>query len=163
MEELEWIFGSLAALVLCCAPLASDWKRTFNPVRPVQMVIPTQGIPFENWCADQLRAQGWRCTMTRKSGDHGVDIVAEQRNIRVAIQVKSWSARVGNGAVQEVVAGRVMYGCTHMAVISRSGYKPAALMLAKANGVHMLHTHDLASLLIVLPPAKPSRLRRLFQ
>ena len=43
---------------------------------------------FEEWVARFLRIAGYKANATKKSGDYGVDVVAEKDNTSIAIQVK---------------------------------------------------------------------------
>lgn len=71
-----------------------------------------EGIQFEHYCGDLLKANGFsNIKYTEVTGDQGVDITAEKDNIKYAIQCKRYSSDVGNQAVQEVFAGKTMYGC----------------------------------------------------
>jgi HJR/Mrr/RecB family endonuclease len=100
-------------------------------------------VAFEHHCAAVLKTQGWMCKMTRASGDFGVDVIAECKEMRVVIQVKKWQAPVSLSAVQEVAAGAAMYKAGVAAVVSVSGYQPSAVRLAQANRVLLLSYEDL--------------------
>ncbi len=103
-------------------------------------------LAFERWCAEALKAQGWRCELTKASGDAGVDVVARKDAVTLAVQVKRWGKPVSLKAVQEVVAGKAMYGATHAAVVSMSGYRHSAVRLARANSVALLTHVELADI-----------------
>jgi hypothetical protein len=77
-----------------------------------------RGIPFEEFLAKVLRQHGYEVELTPASGDQGVDLVAVIFGQRVAIQAKGYSNMVGNESVQQVVAGKRFYNCTHAAVIT---------------------------------------------
>ena len=50
------------------------------------------GWDFERYCADCLLKKGFtKAEVTAGSGDHGVDIIAEQNGIRFGIQTLSGS------------------------------------------------------------------------
>ena len=142
MVDFGWWFIAAATGVLSLAPWASDFKQAWHPTQrdPLQ-AMPRDPIAFEHWCADTLVAHGWSCRLTRRSGDDGVDVIARKGSVMVAIQVKCWARPVTKGAVQEVVAGRPMYGCTHASVISRSGYMPSTIRMARVNRVILLDAH----------------------
>ena len=48
--------------------------------------------------------------------------------------------------MQEVVAGKAMYGATEAIVVSTAPYKRSALQLAAVNGVSLLHHDDLSKI-----------------
>lgn len=101
---------------------------------------------FEHFCAKQLCLNGWDAKATGRSGDQGIDVIAEKAGIRVVLQCKLYSRPVGNHAVQEVAAGRSHQRAHYAAVVSNHGYTSAARQLAKSNTVLLLHYRDLASL-----------------
>lgn len=118
--------------------------RLFDPSAvDIWTLSPTQ---YEQYCATILNKFGWKTKLTKTSGDHGVDIVAEQSSVKVAIQIKQHRKRVGNGAVQEVVAGKAVYGCSAAVCVTPNGFTPGAEQLAKANGVLLLRHLDLPDL-----------------
>ncbi|WP_255578462.1 restriction endonuclease [Deinococcus sp. KSM4-11] len=80
---------------------------------------------------------GWSAQATRSAGDQGADVIAQGPDgVKLAVQVKHHRQAVGNKAVQEIVASKAFYQCTHAVVVtSGPGYTRAAQELAKANGV----------------------------
>jgi len=101
---------------------------------------------FELFCAEQLRLAGWDAQVTMRSRDQGVDVVAEKSRRRIVLQCKLYSGPVGNGAVQEIAAGRAYEHAHFGAVVTNSRYTAPAEQLAVANGILLLHYRDLANL-----------------
>lgn len=117
------------------------------------------GSEYEAFCAQILRRGGWRVRNTPDSADQGIDLVAEKRRVTLAIQCKRYLRPVGNGAVQEIVAGRALVDARAVAaVITNSGYTRSARELAAANAVMLLHHEDLPRLEELLDA--DTRLRR---
>jgi len=80
------------------------------------------GLQFEHFCCSLLLQNGfYNVNVTRGSGDHGVDLLAEKDDIRYAIQCKCFSADLGNTPIQEVYAGKEMYNC-HVGVVMTNRY-----------------------------------------
>ncbi|MBR4418556.1 MAG: restriction endonuclease [Clostridia bacterium] len=103
---------------------------------------------FEEWVARLLRADGYKASATKKSGDYGADVIAEKNDIKIAIQVKKFNQLVGIKAVQEVIGATTYYDCYEGWVItSASGFTTAAHNLAKKHGVKLLNKNDLALML----------------
>lgn len=100
--------------------------------------IPLDGIDFEHWCAGMLSKQGWKATVSKASGDQGVDVVAKRGGTEVAIQCKRYSAPVGNKAVQEAFAGKQYAQASHACVIATGGFTRSAKELATATGVSLI-------------------------
>lgn len=129
--------------------LVSDWIErevaAFGSPRtseesPVQSFT---GHEYEEYCIKILRDGGWEARQTPKSGDQGVDIIAERDGISVAIQCKNYRQPVGNKAVQEVLAGKSYEHADFAAVVSPAPYTKAARDLASATGVLLLHHEEL--------------------
>ncbi|HUO36788.1 MAG TPA: restriction endonuclease, partial [Mycobacterium sp.] len=81
---------------------------------------------------------GYRVAMTRATGDFGVDLVARKGNKRLAVQCKRYGRRVGAAAVQQVVAGSLLHGCTSTMVVSNQEFTPAALELARVHSCELV-------------------------
>lgn len=96
------------------------------------------GLEFEAWCAGVLRRNGfYNVSVTKGSGDQGVDIIAWRNNEKYAIQCKRYTNRVGNKPVQEVYTGMTIYGCSRAIVITNSFFTQGAIDAARATGVEL--------------------------
>jgi HJR/Mrr/RecB family endonuclease len=103
-------------------------------------------IEYERYCAEVLRRAGWRVRHVGRQGDQGVDVLAELRGTRAAVQCKRYSGRAGNDAVQQVVAGKRLHGAQIAVVVAPFGYTRAAEQLAHANAALLMSHSDLARL-----------------
>ena len=103
-------------------------------------------IEYEAHCAELLRNAGWNVRAIGGLGDQGVDVLAELRGARAAIQCKKWTRPCGNSAVQEVVAGKRHYGASIAVVVCPVGYTRSAQDLADSNGVLLLTERALPEL-----------------
>ena len=107
-----------------------------------------EGIQFEHYCGDLLKANGFsNIKYTEVTGDQGVDITAEKDNIKYAIQCKRYSSDVGNQAVQEVFAGKTMYGCDIGIVMTNGHFTSGAKALAKATHVALWDREILSNMI----------------
>lgn len=104
------------------------------------------GFEYEEYCESVLTKSGWTVTGTPGSGDQGVVLIATSGNKRVCIQCKRYSKPVGNGAVQEVVAGMAHWNGTHAVVVSNAGFTKAAQKLAESTGVFLVSDIELENL-----------------
>ena len=104
------------------------------------------GIEYEHYCADILQRSGWDATVSKASGDQGVDIFASNQRLSVAIQCKKYSNPVGNKAVQEVTSGATFHNVECAVVVSNSSYTASARQLAAKSGVLLLHHSELGRL-----------------
>ena len=134
--------------------LGIDWMsfvvnfvdQNISPAIDLADVPPADGIGFEHACADILEKCGWVVTITRASGDQGVDLLAKKEGFIVAVQCKNTTQPVGNAAVQEVYAGRAFYEATAAVVVSRAGFTSSAVQLANRLSVALVDSANLADL-----------------
>lgn len=104
----------------------------------LQQIDNMDGHEFEYFCADILKNNGFRnVKVTRGSGDFGVDIVAQYKDKKYAIQCKCYSHKLDNSPIQEVVAGMSSYGCNTAAVMTNQFFTEPAKVLAKRNNVEL--------------------------
>ncbi|TXI09612.1 MAG: restriction endonuclease [Rhizobium sp.] len=130
--------------VLAGKPIAGRPKG--GQTKPEANVSMMSGVEFENYCAEQLRQHGWKITLTKESGDQGVDLLAKKKQRVVAIQCKRFTAKVGNGAVQEISSGRLHYSADAAVVVTNSSFTKQAIDLARTTGVKLMHYSDLPNL-----------------
>lgn len=87
------------------------------------------------------------CEMTKASGDQGVDLIVVGGGKKIAVQCKLYAGAVGNDAVQQVMAGRVYYGCDVACVVTNSTFTKSAKDLAVKTEVELLHYEKLLDFL----------------
>lgn len=106
------------------------------------------GHTFEHWCADLLVKNGFTdITVTQASGDQGVDILAVKDGIHYAIQCKCYASDLGNTPVQEVYAGKEMYGCQVGVVMTNRHFTAGAKQLAEKTRVLLWDRDKLTEML----------------
>ena len=94
------------------------------------------GYDFEKYCARLLSLNGFTSvSVTKDSGDQGIDIIAFKENVKYGIQCKLYSSRVGNSAVQEAYSGKDFYKCQIGAVLTNNEFTDSAKELADSLGV----------------------------
>ena len=97
------------------------------------------GHDYEYCCAELLRRKGFsKVSVTRGSGDQGIDIIAYANKKKFGIQCKFYSNPVGNSAVQEAYTGAKFYGCNVAAVMTNNGFTESAMELSWAKGDFLL-------------------------
>ena len=112
------------------------WRRKQSGLSAVEYELRKIDGMFEYWCADLLRKTGYQnVSVTRASGDQGVDVLAEREKIRYAVQCKCYASNLGNKPVQEVAAGKNLYHCQIGAVMTNRYFTDGAKELAEANGI----------------------------
>ena len=103
------------------------------------------GEDYEAFVAGLVRVAGWTAHLTKRTGDHGADVIAEHDGRRVAIQCKRYDGTVGNQSVQEAFSAAQFYDCGMGFVVSNSEFTPAARQAAQKLGVGLLHHEDVTA------------------
>ena len=145
-NSLSIAIGFVAPVLLAATPrfLLGAVKGAFTPgPREATAESTMTGMEFEDHVARIVRGCGVPVIMTAVTGDWGVDLIVGNRPDRVAVQCKRQSRPVGAGAVQEVVAGAPMHGCTKTMVVTNHQFTPAAVKLAELHGCELVGGSEL--------------------
>jgi restriction system protein len=146
---LSLAVGIVAPVVMAATPrfLLATVKGAFT-AGPKEAAAESAmtGMEFEDHVAHIARGCGVPVIMTAVTGDWGVDLIVGKRPDRVAVQCKRQSRPVGAGAVQEVVAGAPMHGCSKTMVVTNHGFTPAAIKLAELHGCELVGGAELPRL-----------------
>jgi hypothetical protein len=102
---------------------------------------------FETFVASLFQKMGYSTTVTKQSGDQGIDVIAEKNGKKIGVQVKNYSGPVSNSAVQEVAAGIKHYGCDKGLVVTNSVFTNSAIELAASNEVALYDRNKLEELI----------------
>lgn len=95
-----------------------------------------EGHEFERFCAQLLRENGYeRVTVTKESGDQGIDIIAYKDGVKFGFQCKCYATDIGNKAVQEAYSGKAYYNCHVGVVLTNRYFTRSAVELAQKNGI----------------------------
>ncbi|BFV56845.1 restriction endonuclease [Kitasatospora sp. CMC57] len=85
-------------------------------------------IAFEELIAELFRRRGFRTSTTARSGDQGVDVIAEDPDPvtggRIVIQAKRYRRTVDPTAVRDLDATRVHHGATKGILVTTAGFGP---------------------------------------
>jgi HJR/Mrr/RecB family endonuclease len=134
---------SLIIACLCAAvyfghkalPQVKSWRSKSVSVAMAH-IDSMSGLEFEEYTAQLLKRIGYsNVTVTKASGDQGIDVLATKDGIRYAIQCKNYSHKLDNTPVQEVYAGKVFYHCDVGVVLTNSTFTQSAYILANSIGV----------------------------
>ena len=121
--------------------VVAEYKRNSAAIIPDTHSLDL--IQFEHYFAEILRSNRWNTRVTQASGDQGINIIATRGNVKAVFQCKKYSQPVGNGEVQEIVAGKQYDQADIAAVVSNAMFTPSAKQLAGTTGVHLLHYSEL--------------------
>jgi hypothetical protein len=145
---------SIAVLLSCCIFIRVSYDSIGIWTRHhwlgggrMKTIDRMRGIEFEQFCAELFRRKGFKVATTKASGDQGADLILEGKNGRAVVQAKRSNSKVGNWAVQEVLAAKGFYAAQRALVLTNNRYSNSARALAAANGVELLDRNDLAKML----------------
>lgn len=114
-----------------------------------------EGHSFEYFCAEVLRKNGFtEVSVTKGSGDQGVDVLATKSDVKYAIQCKNYASPLGNTPIQEVCAGKLFYNCHVGVVMTNSTFTSSAQELAKATGVLIWDRAVLEKMMVTAFPCR---------
>lgn len=106
------------------------------------------GHDFEYFCADILKKNGFiNVEVTRGSGDHGIDVIAEKDGISYAIQCKCYTDNVGNSAVQQAHSGKTIYNKDIAVVMTNRYFTQQAIEEANKLGVKLWDRNKIETLI----------------
>lgn len=115
----------------------------FNKISKAPDFDSMTGSEFELYVVEILKNQGYIANISGKSGDLGVDILAEKDGLRYAIQCKRQANLVSRRAVSDAVAGMSHYECDQAMVITNNYFSPGAKQLAKTNNCILIDRKQL--------------------
>lgn len=102
---------------------------------------------FEKYVGEVFRHLGYEIDQTGKSGDQGVDVIAQKGPLRIAIQVKRYIGSIGNEAVQQVYAGMAHHCCQQCIVVTTGSFTTSARALAASTGCELIDRDQIAVLI----------------
>jgi HJR/Mrr/RecB family endonuclease len=102
---------------------------------------------FEVFIREVFECLGYRTELTAKTGDQGIDVIAEKSGVRWGIQCKGNSNPLGNKPVQEAVAGLKFYQCDRCMVITTSWFTSGGIALARVNDCFLVKGRDIPRLI----------------
>jgi restriction system protein len=109
----------------------------------IYQVDSMSGITFEDYLATLLKAKGYGVQQTPASGDYGVDLILSSNGIKIAVQAKRYSDKVGIKAVQEISSAKNYYGVDECWVITNNYFTVPAINLADSNAVKLIDRDQL--------------------
>lgn len=124
-------------------------ERLFNAEEELKVedIDLLDGYQFEDFLKDLYLKMGYDVEPTRLSGDQGADLVVVKFGEKTVIQAKCYSGKVGNKAVQEILASMSLYQAQKGAVITNNYYTPATFELAEANNIELIDRDGLEKLI----------------
>ena len=103
---------------------------------------------FESYIAKLFSLRGFNVLHVGRSGDLGVDLVAELGADRYAVQCKRQDEPVSRRAVSDAVAGKQAYGCNAAMVVTNHFFSQGAKELARSTGCQLVDRAQLAQWIV---------------
>jgi HJR/Mrr/RecB family endonuclease len=104
------------------------------------------GYEFERATAEVLRKHQFMATVTRGSGDGGVDIEVTRNGLRGVVQCKAHVACAGPNVVRDLYGVIHHCGAAFGIVVSRGGFSQGAINFARDKPILFLNTDDLIAM-----------------
>lgn len=95
------------------------------------------GEQFEEFLKIIFEKKGYKVSLTKSTGDQGIDLILSKNLSRIGVQAKCYNGTVSNSAIQQVVAGLKFYNCAVGMVITNSYFTKSAMELAKVNNIKL--------------------------
>lgn len=125
---LIYVMGIIIAVVVGTFLLTKSYRKKCE----VKELDEIEGHDFEYYCAELLKKRGFvDVTVTKGSGDYGVDVLAEKDGVTYGIQCKAYATPVGVKAVQEAYAGKEYYDRMVGAVLTNQYFTKPAVEAAR--------------------------------
>lgn len=139
---LNWVktWGVMVFVAIIMGILILKYVPYYRKVRMVKRsninsIDVMTGDQFEEFLVILFRLQGYTAKKTKRTRDHGADVILNTEGKRIVVQAKREKGRVSNSAVQEVVASKAVYNATEAWVVTNSYFTEPAKELARANEV----------------------------
>jgi HJR/Mrr/RecB family endonuclease len=137
----------VSALALATTRLKEDERRRLQTFPEYWQALAAEKL--ENALAKMLSDIGFRTSLTKKSGDGGIDVIARNNGETYYIQCKGWSKPVGAPVIREiagVVAAAKSEGRTIAVVAAPNGFTKDAKAFAVQAGVELWDTEHFVSI-----------------
>ena len=137
---LKWfiiLLGGLVILLIAIRIWVNDYRKQQYLSSPLSAIDRMTGKEFEEYLQAHFEERGYTVNLTPDSHDYGADLVCEKADEILIIQAKRYDGKVGNAAIQEIVAAKAYYDATECMVITNSYFSKPAIELAERNGVEL--------------------------
>lgn len=104
------------------------------------------GFKFEGLLKHLFERMGYTVEQTKLTGDQGADLVVSKFGEITVIQAKRSKSKIGNEAIQEVVASISYYNAQKGMVVTNNYFTVSAKELAKSNKVSLIDRDNLRKL-----------------
>lgn len=116
------------------------------------------GHAFERYIGELLRLRGYEATVTRGSGDNGVDMIATRDGNRWAIQCKRLASKVDRRAISDAVSATssTKFSCNKAMVVTNSYFTSGAIEYGASTNCFLVDRKQLSKWILEVRSAQTS-------
>jgi len=124
----------MAAILLKCFIDKKRRTQIFLKNRDVSRIIRNlSGLDFEVWVQQLFLSLGMKATLTPQQSDHGIDLIVEYQNQKIAVQCKKYygEKKVGEPFLRDLYGVKHSGGFDKAVLITTGNFSYEALEWAK--------------------------------
>ncbi len=106
-----------------------------------------EGHEFERFLKTLFEKMSYVVEHTKLTGDQGADLVISKLGKKIVVQAKRSNTKIGNGAIQEVVASINHYKVDNWMTVTNNYFTPSSIALAKSNKITLIDRDELNRLI----------------
>ncbi len=106
-----------------------------------------EGHEFERFLKTLFERMSYSVEHTKLTGDQGADLVISKLGEKTVVQAKRSNTKIGNGAIQEIVASINHYKVDKGMTVTNNFFTPSAVELAKSNKITLIDRDELNRLI----------------
>ena len=96
------------------------------------------GLQFEREVASLFNRSGYSATLTKATGDDGVDIWINEHDGKVVVQCKAHTKPIGPSVVRELYGTLQHFHAKRALLVSRSGFTPGVAIYTKGKPIDLM-------------------------
>lgn len=150
-QVARWIYaicGICIVLLVAIKDIIKTVKKKRYLNSPLSKIDKLSGEEFEKYLQAHFENMGYKTALTAASHDYGADLICKNKEETIVIQAKRYNGKIGNAAIQQVVAAKAFYKATKCMVITNSFFTSSAVELAKSNEVELWDRNNINEKLI---------------
>ena len=115
----------------------ANWEY-FNLVSSRGYWISKKGTQLEKDFGNLLISKGWKVSLTKASGDGGIDLICEEGDRTVYVQCKGHAKPLGVAAIRDAAGVKMAHAPSDMVVFCPQGFTKGSIDFAAQTGVGLI-------------------------
>lgn len=140
-------FITVIALIIVLGIIKKAKRRKFYLSSGIDVVDKMSGEEFERFLLAHFKNLGYKGDTTPKTNDYGADLILNKDNVKMVLQAKRWTSKVGIEAIQQIVAAINYYGAHKGIVITNNYFTKNAFELAQRNHIELWDRNKLIEIM----------------